>query len=237
MGTKLKVAMMQPYFMPYIGYFQLINAVDKFIICDNIQYTKRGWFNRNRILDNGTDRTFTIPLKKDNRRVNVNQRFLANNSVKERTKILKQIRSMYSKAPYFQENFPIIRKPFLQEIDNLFDFIHFSIKVICDILDIKTEIIICSSIDMDHNLKAQERVIVTCNKVSADTYINPIGGQFLYQRDIFKDSGIELLFLKSLDIYYKQFECDFVPKLSIIDVLMFNSVAIVKGYLERFELI
>jgi len=237
MGKKIKVAMMQPYFLPYIGYFQLINAVDKFIICDNIQYTKRGWFNRNRILDNGIVRVFTIPLKKEKRRVNVNERFLASNSIKERTKIIKQIRCMYAKAPYFEEHFPIIRRTFLKDKENLFDFIYYSVTQICSALGINTEIVICSSIDMDHTLKAQQRVIETCKKVKADTYINPIGGQILYDKDVFKANGIELMFLKSIDTEYKQFNNDFIPKLSIIDVMMFNNVETIQDFLKKYKMV
>ena len=92
---------MQPYFCAYIGYYQLIHSVDKFVICDNMQYTKKGWFNRNRILDSGTDRTFTIPLKKDKSYANVNLRYLADNSIRERIRILKQIQHFYKKAPFY----------------------------------------------------------------------------------------------------------------------------------------
>ena len=95
---------MQPYFLPYIGYFQLINSVDKFVIGDNMQYTRRGWFNRNRILNNGNPITFTIPLKKAKAYVNSNQRYLADNSVQERTRILKQIQNVYQKAPFFSQS-------------------------------------------------------------------------------------------------------------------------------------
>ena len=228
---------MQPYFCAYIGYYQLINFVDKFVICDNMQYTKKGWFNRNRILDNGTDRMFTIPIKKDNNRLNVNLRYLADNSIRERMRILKQIQALYKKkAPFFSQNYPLVRRLFIQEINNLFDFIHFSVIELCFNLDIKTQIILSSSLDIDPELKSQDRIIETCKCLNTDIYVNPIGGKTLYDKETFKREGIELKFIKSKEIEYAQFNHAFVPWLSIIDILMFNEIEQVKKYLNEFEL-
>lgn len=232
----MKIAIMQPYFCAYIGYYQLINSVDKFVICDNMQYTRRGWFNRNRILDNGTDRTFTIPLRKDKSFINVNLKYLADNSIKERIRILKQIQSFYQKASFFSQNYPLVRRLFIQEIDNLFDFIHFSVVELCSNLDIKTQVILCSSLDINHELKAQERIIEICKFLKTDSYINPIGGKELYNEESFNKEGIDLRFIKSKNIEYTQFDHEFVPWLSIIDLLMFNDIEQIKGYLNEYEL-
>lgn len=232
----MKIAIMQPYFCAYIGYYQLINSVDKFVICDDLQYTKRGWFNRNRILMNGIDRVFTIPLKKDKSYLNVNLRYLADNSIKARMHVLRQIQSLYKKAPFFAQNYPLVRRLFIQEIDNLFDFIHFSVVELCANLDIKTEILLSSSLDIDHELKSQDRVIEMCKFLKTDSYINPIGGKELYDKEIFKKEGIDLRFIKSKNIEYTQFDHKFVPWLSIIDLLMFNDIEQIKGYLTEYEL-
>lgn len=232
----MKIAIMQPYFCAYIGYYQLINSVDKFVICDNMQYTRRGWFNRNRILANENDRTFTIPLRKDKSFINVNLKYLADNSIKERIKILKQIQSLYQKASFFSQNYPLVRRLFIQENNNLFDFIHFSVVELCSNLDIKTEIILCSSLDINHELKAQERIIEMCKYLKTDVYVNPIGGKELYDKEIFKREGIDLKFIKSKKIEYAQFDNEFVPSLSIIDILMFNDIEQIKGYLNEYEL-
>ncbi len=232
----MKIAIMQPYFCAYIGYYQLINSVDKLVIYDNVQYTRKGWFNRNRILDNGTDRIFTIPLKKDKSFINVNLRYLADNSIRKRINILKQIQSYYNKAPFFSQNYPLIRHLFIQEINNLFDFIHFSIVELCFNLDIKTKIILSSSLDIDHELKSQDRIIEICKYLKTDIYTNPIGGKELYDKKVFKREGIELRFIKSKKIEYAQFDHEFVPWLSIIDVLMFNEIEQVKSYLNEYEL-
>lgn len=233
----MKIAIMQPYFCAYIGYYQLINSVDTFVIGDNFQYTKRGWFNRNRILNNGTDRIFTIPVKKDSSFLNVNLRYLAENSIKARMKTLRHIQSFYKKAPFFSQNYPLVRRLFIQEIDNLFDFIYFSVVELCSNLDIKTKIILNSSLDIDHNIKPpQNNVIESCKFLKTDTYINPIGGKELYDKESFIKEGIDLKFIKSKYIEYLQFERKFVPWLSIIDVLMFNDIDQIKSYLNEYEL-
>ena len=95
----MKLAIMQPYFLPYIGYFQLIAAVDQFIVYDNIKYTKKGWINRNRLLQNGTDTVFSIPLSKDSDALDIRERQIAADF--RRDKLLKQIAEAYRKAPYF----------------------------------------------------------------------------------------------------------------------------------------
>lgn len=232
----MKIAIMQPYFLPYIGYFQLLNAVDLFLLTDNMQYTKRGWFNRNKILDNGSERIISIPIKKAAHHLNVNQRYLANNSINERRKILRQINSLYAKAPYFNDNYPIVRRPFLNVIENLFDFIYKSITELCSEFSIDTEIELLSSIDIDHKLPAQDRIIEVCKNLNAEEYINSIGGKELYDKTTFNTNGIELKFLRSQYIEYTQYENKFVPWLSIIDVLMFNDIETIKGYLNEYEL-
>ena len=226
---------MQPYFMPYIGYFQLIKSVDKFVICDNMQYTRKGWFNRNRILNNGKDFPFTIPIKKTKSFVNADQVTLADNSIKERSRILKQISFFYKDAPYYKQNYPIVRRPFLNDEQNLFKFNYTSIVDLCNKLDIDTEILICSDLKIDHDLKAQDRVIESCKFLNADIYINSIGGKSIYSKEVFRNSNIELKFIKSKLIEYKQFDHDFVPWLSIIDVLMFNPIEKVKEFLTKYE--
>jgi hypothetical protein len=232
----MKIAIMQPYFCAYIGYYQLINSVDKFVICNNMQYTKRGWFNRNRILDNGNIKVFTIPLKKYKRDTNVNLRFLADNSIRERIIILKQIQNFYQKAPFYSQNYPFIESLFLQKNENLFNFIYDSVIKMCSILNIKTQIILSSSLDINHELKSQDRIVEMCKYLKTDIYINPIGGKELYNKEVFKEEGIELRYIKSKKIEYAQFDHAFVPWLSIIDVLMFNEIEKVKSYLNEYEL-
>jgi hypothetical protein len=233
----MKLGIMQPYFMAYIGYYQLINSVDKFIIYDNIQYTKKGWINRNRILSNNTDYLITLPLKKDSDYLNIIDRELSESWVNDKNKTLNIIKSSYKKSPYFDDVYPLISDCINNSETNLFKYIYDSVLVIKKYLDINTEIIISSELNIDHNLKSQDKVISLCLNQNADVYINSIGGVELYNKETFKEKGIELNFIKTNPIKYNQFKNKFVPWLSIIDVLMFNSKDTVKSYLNEYTLI
>jgi hypothetical protein len=231
----MKLGIMQPYFLPYIGYFQLINAVDVFVVYDNIEYTKKGWINRNRFLRNGQDVLFTIPLRKDSDFLNIKERYLAANF--DRPKLITQIRSAYIKSPEYKNVMPLIENCILYENENLFDYIFHSIKSVCAYLSIETEFYISSQIDINHELKGQNKVIEICEKNHASVYINAIGGQELYDKTDFEKHNIKLHFLKTHTIEYMQFKNEFVPNLSILDVMMFNSVEEINEMLDRYDLI
>jgi hypothetical protein len=228
---------MQPYFMPYIGYFQLVNSVDEFIIYDNIQYTKKGWINRNRILVNGKDQLITLPIKKDSDYLNVMERELSESWDKDKNKMLNIIKTSYSKAPYYQETFKLISKCLNNSEVNLFKFIYDSIVLINDYIEIKTPIVISSTIDINHTLKSQDKILSLCKSQNADIYINTIGGVELYDKETFKQNGIELNFIKSNPIQYKQFKNEFIPWLSIIDIMMFNSKEQIKEHINNYTLV
>ena len=228
---------MQPYFIPYIGYFQLISSVDEFIIYDNIQYTKKGWINRNRISVNGKDQFITIPIKKDSDYLDVSERMISDNWGKEKYKILNIIKSFYGKAPNFKEAYGVIEDCLNIEEENLFNFIYETILIINNFLDIKTKIIISSDIDIDHNLRSKNKVIEICKNRNAEIYVNSIGGISLYDKEEFKDNGIILNFIKSNPIKYQQSNSEFIPWLSILDVMMFNSKEKIKEYLKEYTLV
>lgn len=231
----MKLGIMQPYFMPYIGYFQLIAAVDQFIVYDNIKYTKKGWINRNRMLINGGDEMFTLPLKKDSDALSVVQRQLATDF--KRNKLLSQFKGAYNKAPHFTETFRLVEQIVSYENDNLFQYIYHSLVEMCRHLEIDTEIKVSSSIPINHDLKGQDKVIALCKALNADTYINAIGGTNLYDRSAFRACEIELQFIKAKTFEYAQFSASFVPWLSIIDLLMFNPLDAVKDCVQsNFEL-
>lgn len=232
----MKLAIMQPYFFPYVGYFQLIAAADVFILYDNIKYTKKGWINRNRMLLNGADTIFSLPLKKASDSLDVIERHLADDFCPD--KLLAQFKGAYSRAPFFSEIFPLLETILLSGERSLFAYIHRSIVEICRYIDIKTEIRVSSAIGIDHDLKGQDKVLALCQSVSTDIYINASGGMGLYSVNAFKGQGIELKFIKSKPLEYAQFGNPFVPWLSIIDVLMFNSLGAVREYVfTNYELI
>lgn len=227
----MKVAIMQPYFLPYIGYYQLMNAVDEFVVYDNIEFTKKGWINRNRILVNGNDAYITLPLKKDSDYLDIKDRSLADTWEVDRKKLLNKINEAYRKAPYYDVASEVITTCILFEEKNLFYFIYHSLEVVKHYLGITTPLSVSSSIPANHELKSEKRVIEICKAKKATGYLNPIGGVELYDKEEFKNAGIELNFLKSKTISYKQYDNEFVPWLSMIDLMMFNSKERIKEYL------
>lgn len=230
------VAIMQPYFFPYIGYFQLIAAADTFVVYDNIKYTKKGWINRNRILQDGKDAIFSLPLKSGSDALDVRERELATDFDPE--KLLDRIHGHYRRAPFFENTFPLISRCLHHEDRNLFGFLLHSLRNICEHLGIATKIEISSGIHIDHQLKSQEKVLALCEALGATRYVNAIGGMTLYAKDDFGSRGIELKFIKSHPFEYQQFNAPFVPWLSIIDVLMFNSTAKTLAYItDNFDLV
>jgi len=222
---------MQPYFLPYVGYFQLIASVDQFIVYDNIKYTKKGWINRNRMLRNGTAATFSLPLKKGSDSLNVVERELAGDF--DRNKLLNQFKGAYGRAPQFELTYPVLERIVRHEEGNLFRYIHHSLVQLCKHLGINTEIRISSELTIDHELKGQDRVLAFCKAVGADTYINTMGGRDLYSHDDFAASHVDLQFIGPTDVNYAQFGAPFVPWLSIVDVLMFNPVDHVRTLLTE----
>jgi hypothetical protein len=230
----MKIGIMQPYFFPYIGYFQLIGAVDAFIVYDNIKYTKKGWINRNRMLQDGRDAMFSLPLKKDSDYLRVCERELAADF--NRGKFLNQFKGAYSRAPYFTQTYPLIEQIAWYEDTNLFRFLYHSIAETCRHLGIETELEISSEIAIDHDLKGQDKVLALCKAMGADTYLNPIGGVELYDKARFRDEGVELYFLKTGEFSYPQLGESFVPSLSIVDVMMFNSKDSITKMLMQYSL-
>ena len=232
----MKVAVMQPYFFPYIGYFQLINAVDLFIVYDNIKYTKKGWISRNRMLQQGRAVAFSLALRRGSDFLDVRDRELAADF--DGGRLLNQIREAYRRAPYFAQAFPVVEQVMQYGDRNLFRFLHNSILKTCEYLGIGTEIAKSSDIQVDHSLKHQDKVVALCEKVGASLYVNAIGGMELYSREDFQARGIELKFIKPRPFEYRQFDNEFVPWLSIIDVMMFSSAATIGACLaSNYELI
>jgi hypothetical protein len=235
-GGEMRLGIMQPYFLPYIGYFQLIAAVDKFVVYDNIKYTKKGWINRNRFLQNGKDAMFSLSLKKDSDFLDVCERELATDFDRER--LLNQLSGAYRRAPHFEQTFSLIEQVVRYPESNLFLFLHNSIVQVCAHLDINTKIIVSSELVIDHHLLAQDKVLALCEALDATAYVNAIGGVELYSNKTFQEKGIELQFIQSKPFNYVQFDDVFVPWLSIIDVMMFNSLDVIRTCVKRnYELI
>ena len=229
----MKLGVMQPYFLPYIGYWQLINAVDKYVIYDDVNFINRGWINRNNILLNKQQFLFTLSLSGASQNKLINEIAVG----EDQTKLIKTFSTAYGKAPFFDKIFPIVKQIFAYNDKNLAKFIGNSIIQITDYLDLKTEFIYSSEIEKDCSLKGQEKIISICNTLQTTEYFNAIGGMELYNKDDFEENGIKLRFLKTQAIEYKQFNNSFLQNLSILDVMMFNSVEEINKILGKYELV
>jgi len=223
---------MQPYFFPYIGYFQLIHAVDTFVVYDDVNYIKRGWINRNNILADGEPTLISLETSGASQNKLISQVKVGDN----RHKLLKTIKYRYSAAPYCDKVMPLIERILGNEESNLATFLSAQLREICRYLDVRINWCTSSSLDKDVSLKGQDKIIAICRVLAADQYVNPVGGRELYQHEIFSKQGIELSFLESRISGYAQFQHKFVPSLSIIDVLMFNDRRNIHNFLDEYSL-
>jgi hypothetical protein len=225
---------MQPYFFPYIGYFQLVNAVDKFVFYDDVNFIKNGWINRNRILLNNQAKYLTVNLKG----ASSNKLIYEVGFTDNREKLKKTILQAYSKAPQFSEVRPLIDIVLDYNTETISELAAFSVIKTCEYLGISTNFEFCSQKYVDTiTLRKEERLIEICKRNNATEYINPIGGTELYEKAVFAEYGINLHFLRTNPIQYRQFSEMFISNLSMIDVMMFNSIEQILEILDNFELI
>lgn len=232
----MKLGIMQPYFFPYIGYWQLLNLVDEYVIYDDVNFVKGGWINRNRILVQGASQYLNLQMQK----ASPYRKILdigVNPSPIWREKALDTLTMAYKKAPYYDAVFPILREAILCQELQLAPYVINSMRIVCEYLQIDTKLLISSELDQDRSLCGQDRVLDISKKLGADHYYNAIGGQDLYSKESFHKNGIELYFVKPHFAVYSQFKNEFVPGLSIIDIMMFNSPKEIQAMLGDYELL
>lgn len=229
----MTIGIMQPYFMPYIGYWQLMAAVDKYVVYDDVNFIKRGWVNRNNILLNGEPYMFSIALSGASQ----NKLFKEIDIIDDFSKLKKTLQHSYSKAPYYEKTMLLLDEILDFPDKNLARFLYHSFSVILNYLDVQTELIMSSSVNKDNSLKGQGKILDICRVLQADRYINAIGGQELYNHDEFAQNGIELKFLQPNIVSYQQHKHEFVPNLSIIDMMMFNGKERTKKLLNEYTLV
>ena len=232
----MTLAIMQPYFLPYIGYMQLMSAVDTFVLYDDVAFINRGWINRNRLLINGQEYLFTVPLKDASQNKRINEVRLADDP-KWRSKLLKTVEQGYRKAPLYGIVMPLTEKIINFETDSIADLIHNSLVELNQYLGLTTRLVASSTVYDNGQLKAQERILDICRQENATRYINPIGGMELYDKPSFAQASIELHFIQAKRVDYPQLKNDFVPWLSVLDALMFCEVPTVRAMLGEYELI
>lgn len=231
-----RLAIMQPYFFPYIGYWQLIHAVDRFVIYDDVNYIKGGWINRNRLLINGEPTYITAPLQQASPYKRICDIALRP-SFAWRDKLVKMIELTYRKAPCFVEVFPVVEKLIRYDADNLAVYLAYQLQTLAAFMGIKTEFMVTSRCYENEHLSGLDRVLDICKREEAHTYINPQGGQTLYDKEIFHSAGINLRFIVMRPLPYKQRGNVFIPCLSIIDALMEVGWVDIKQHLNAFDLI
>lgn len=231
----MKLAVMQPYFFPYIGYFQLLAAVDRLVILDDVNFIKQGWINRNRILVDCLPFLFSIPLQQLSQFRKIHETRISSGTYARR-KLLKTIEQAYRKAPHFESVYDLVRTVFEHETEFVGLLALESIVAVIQYLGVSTEIVASSSLYGNSDMKGSERILDICHKETASEYFNLPGGKLLYEHKLFADAGVELRFLQPNLSFYRQFNCSqFVPWLSMIDVMMFNDRDTVRAMLNHYE--
>jgi hypothetical protein len=233
----MTLAIMQPYLFPYIGYFQLLASVDRFVVYDDVTFIKQGWINRNRMLINGQPVFFTVPLEHRSSAVAIRDTRISDAPQHRRwpEKLMKSFDNAYRRAPEFLQTRPLIETVLARAGSRIADLALDSIRAVAAQLQIQTPIVATSTTYGNAHLRGEDRVLAICKAEKASRYINLAGGRQLYSRDRFAAEGIELCFMEPVPIEYHQFSDAFVPWLSIVDVLMFNPVERVRGFLGACE--
>ena len=234
----MKLGIMQPYFFPYLGYWQLMNAVDTYVVYDDVNFIKGGRINRNAVLMNGAASNINLILNGASPNKLINEIQVKNDPL-PKTKLIKTLEACYGRAPYFKQVMPLLEEVIMQDEENLAKYLFHSFEIVGKYLDIKTKLVMSSDLQKDCSLKGYKKVIEICKLFGADEYYNSVNGIPLYEphREEFKEEGIELCFPKMRDISYPQYKNEFVPYLSIIDVMMFNSQETCIELLSEYDLV
>lgn len=241
----MSLGLMQPYLFPYLGYFQLMNCVDTYVFYENVQYIKNGWVNRNRIFVNvkkNQTHYFTFSVAKEHYKKNIDQRHYSN--LKEDcNKLKRNLFQSYRDALNFEEAYELIEDILDFQNDNVAYFNMNANHKIAEYLGVTTKITCMETVkdaafwEKFTQLNHEDKVIHICKYFKENSYINAINGMSLYHRDFFAAKGIDLKFIKMKEVEYSQFSKQFVPCLSILDVIMHNKLQDSKEMLERYQLI
>ena len=227
------LAVMQPYLLPYLPYFQLIGQVDAFVILDDVNFINRGWINRNNILLGNQPHRITLQLQGASQNKLINEIRVGDNA----EKLLDTVRHAYARAPNFAVVYPVIERALVQVEKNLARYLGNALEVTCRSLGIDTPFLFSSEIEIAEDASGQQRILEICRRLDARSYINPIGGRELYDRAEFSCAGIELFFLQGEPEPYRQYADPFQPGLSVIDAMMFCAPANMEQRLAQFKLV
>ena len=231
----MRLAIMQPYFFPYLGYFQLLHAVDRFVYYDDVAFIKQGWINRNRMLVQGRPAFFTVPLEDASSFRPIRETRISPRAV-WRKKMLRSFQVSYGRAPFFASTFSMLQRVLEQDHEDIASLSRASVEAVCDHLDLQARRVPSAAAYGNEELTAADRLLDICRREGATTYVNVAGGRALYEADAFQQRGIALRFLSSRPFDYPQLGAPFVPWLSILDVLMFNPLEEARGAVGRYDL-
>lgn len=229
----MKVGVMQPYLFPYLGYYQLVNCVDSFVLYDDVNYIKGGYINRNTILSNGKKQRFTLPVMKASSNQKIKNLLFTSNT----EKLLKSIEHAYRKSNNFDTVYFLIKKVVESSDRSISEVCRKSISMVFDYLEIDKNLVKSSFLKYDRDLPADQRLIEITRSFKANHYVNSIGGKELYDKSFFELNNIKLSFIKMNNISYLQSGDIFVPNLSIIDVLMWCTKEEVRNLFDEYTLI
>lgn len=232
----MRLAIMQPYFVPYIGYFQLMASVDKLILLDDVNFINRGWINRNRIAVNGESYWITIPLVKASQNRPINEIGIIDEPSWKR-KMLRTVEMSYCHAPQVPQILPFFSGILEQASGPLSTFLFRQLKAMATYLGLTVQIEEASANHPKEGYAGQQRILHICAREGADTYVNLPGGRELYDPAKFAGAGIQLAFLESnfpaMSLHHGGRDG---PLLSILDLIMLNSVATVRDAISMARL-
>jgi WbqC-like protein family. len=231
----MKLAVMQPYFFPYLGYFQLLHAVDRFVSYDDVNFIKQGWINRNFILMGCQPLRITVPVSGASSFKTIAETPLSPNPAWQ-GKLLKTLSQAYAQAPFFNPVFTLAESVVRERWDSVAGLALGSIQAVANYLGIKTEIRPSATQYDNRSFQGTTRVLDICRREGAAAYYNLPGGQNLYDPSTFSDAKVELRFIQPGEPRYRQFACAYVPHLSILDVLMFNDRETVSHFLADYRI-
>jgi hypothetical protein len=226
------VAVMQPYLFPYVGAYQLVAAVDEFVVLDDAAFMKKSYLQRNSVLLAGQAHAFSAPVHAASQ----NRRIIDHCFAGDWAPLLKLLQSAYGRAPMFGCVMPLIQSVLCDHDENLARKNTRSLQAVCDYLGLRRTWRLASSLMSAHPLRGQARIIDLCRQVGATAYINPPGGRALYDAASFDAAGIALNFIAPRQSPYAQPAPSFVPNLSIIDLLMHLPPEIVRERLDDYAL-
>jgi hypothetical protein len=235
-----KIAIMQPYVFPYMGYMNLVNAADKFVFYDDVNFIKNGWINRNRIMLMGEPYRFSIPLKQQSQNISIEctEVFELSRFV---DKFLKQLGSSYKHSPYKNSVLDYVREVLSDNHKNIGEIAVSSVELFFRYIGIEKEFHYSSKeFSSTRGLKKADRLIKITQLLNSSEYLNALGGSSLYAKDLFASKGIIISFVKPSLMPYVHCNVGngiFRPGLSIVDIMMNLSEHEIRTQLDSYELV